>query len=111
VLLAHRAGGPGRDLEALGMVGMGRQDPGCVVEGCGGVVAGEERGEMDPHGGVVRRGGQDGFEGGPDGGIKSHPAIVATMFGKGGENRAHRRETLLASEGDGAGHTDGQWST
>jgi len=36
---------------------------------------------MDPHGGVIRRGGQDGFEGGPDGGIKSHPAIVATAFG------------------------------
>ena len=82
-----------------------------MVEGCGGVVAGKERGEMDPHGSVGRRGGQDGFEGGPDGGIESHAAIVPIKFGRRGENRAHRRETLLASEsawvGDAVGHTDG----
>src|SRR5260370_34570985 len=64
---------------------------------------------MDPHGGVVRRRGQDGFEGGPDGGIESHAAIVPITFGKRGENRAPRRETLLASENAwvAAGHTDG----
>ena len=55
LLLAKGTGSPGGDGEALEVVGLGGQDPGCVVEGCGGVAVGEQGGEMDPHGRIVRR--------------------------------------------------------